>query len=316
MLCQINPLFWLIESLYWRCFDNAKQLFNNHFLKTNGMKKLFSVFVLSLCFSLFAVAQESLIFTSFEGPGFDEGWTTGVSQGIELAPQPYPATGLQPWEQWSLTDPQGGFGYVHSGDSAAWIGGTLYLETKHDWLMTPKFDVPTGGSTLIKYWLWYHSEMSYVNKFYIMVYDFGTEKWEQGYLLANEFNSPYHYIEEYTFDLSQWSGKSIKVAFVKNGTYQMAMDDISIANYQSLEAIENANLKIYPNPTTNKLTIENAADVMSIRIVDMYGRQVAVVPNTGGAVLDMDVSNLPEGNYVVNLRYKNLGNVSRLITKQ
>lgn len=44
MLCQINPLFWLIESLYWWYFDNAKQLFNNHFLKTNDMKKLFSVF--------------------------------------------------------------------------------------------------------------------------------------------------------------------------------------------------------------------------------------------------------------------------------
>ncbi len=45
MLCQINPLFWLIESLYWWYFDNAKQLLNNHFLKTNDMKKLFSVFL-------------------------------------------------------------------------------------------------------------------------------------------------------------------------------------------------------------------------------------------------------------------------------
>lgn len=245
------------------------------------MRKLLFVSVLGLCFSLIGLAQETLVTTGFEGPGFDPGWTTGVSDAITTSPQPYPSTGLESWEQWDLTDPQGGFGYVHSGDSAAWIGATPNQTSIHDWLMTPKFKVPTGGSTLIKYWLWYHSEAMYVNKFYIMIYDYSKDAWEQGYLLANEFNSPLHYVEEYTFDLSQWKGKDIKVAFVKNGTYQMAMDDIRILNYQSLQEVEQEGIRIYPNPTTDRLMLDNVGDVSAIRIIDMYGRPLVVVGNAG-----------------------------------
>lgn len=280
------------------------------------MRKLLFVSVLGLCFSLIGLAQETLVTTGFEGPGFDPGWTTGVSDAITTSPQSYPSTGLESWEQWDLTDPQGGFGYVHSGDSAAWIGATPNQTSIHDWLMTPKFKVPTGGSTLIKYWLWYHSEAMYVNKFYIMIYDYSKDAWEQGYLLANEFNSPLHYVEEYTFDLSQWKGKDIKVAFVKNGTYQMAMDDIRILNYQSLQEVEQEGIRIYPNPTTDRLMLDNVGDVSAIRIIDMYGRPLVVVGNAGSSKLSIDVSDLGRGNYVVDMQCKGHRKISRLITKE
>lgn len=280
------------------------------------MRKLLFVSVLGLCFSLIGLTQETLVTTGFEGPGFDPGWTTGVSDAITTSPQPYPSTGLESWEQWDLTDPQGGFGYVHSGDSAAWIGATPNQTSIHDWLMTPKFKVPTGGSTLIKYWLWYHSEAMYVNKFYIMIYDYSKDAWEQGYLLANEFNSPLHYVEEYTFDLSQWKGKDIKVAFVKNGTYQMAMDDIRILNYQSLQEVEQEGIRIYPNPTTDRLMLDNVGDVSAIRIIDMYGRPLVVVGNAGSSKLSIDVSDLGRGNYVIDMQCKGHRKISRLITKE
>ncbi|WP_304295875.1 T9SS type A sorting domain-containing protein [Porphyromonas gulae] len=280
------------------------------------MRKLLFLLVLGLCFNLIGRAQEPLISTSFEGPGFDPGWTTGVSDAITTNPQPYPATGLEAWEQWSLTDMQGGFGYVHSGDSAAWIGATLNQTSIHDWLMTPKFEVPNGGSTLIKYWLWYHSEASYVNSFYIMIYDYAKEAWEQGYLLANEFNSPLHYVEEYSFDLAQWKGKSIKVAFVKNGTYQMAMDDVRILNYQGLQEIDPVGIRVYPNPVTDVLMLENAADVVAVRIIDMYGRQMIATANSGNSMLNIDVSHLARGNYVVDMQCKDRRKISRLITKE
>ena len=80
------------------------------------MKKLFTTILLCFLFTA-AFAQKELLSTSFEGPGFDEGWTMGVSQGINLEPQDYPATGLDPWEKWDITETTS-FGYVHSGDSA------------------------------------------------------------------------------------------------------------------------------------------------------------------------------------------------------
>lgn len=236
------------------------------------MKKILPILLLNVLFGVTAFAQTSILFSSFEGPGFDEGWTTGVSQAITEEPVDYPETGLEPWEQWALTGPQS-FGYVHSGDSAAWIGGTAYQEPTHDWLMTPKLNIPYDGATEIKYWLWYHSEAQYVNKFYIMVYDYEKEAWEQGYLLANAFNSPYHYVEEYTFDLEQWKGKTVKIAFVKNGTYQMAMDDVNIVTTSSsdIQSDNKEDIAIYPNPVSDYLNIKSAEDVSCIDIFNSAG---------------------------------------------
>ena len=156
------------------------------------MKKIYITLLLHFALIASLCAQNVLLETSFEGPGFDEGWTIGMSQGIDIPPQDYPSTGLDPWEKWDITETTS-FGYVHSGDSAAWIGGTAVEEPKHDWLMTPLISIPENENAMMYYWLWYHSEMSFVNRFYIMIYDNETATWEQAYLLANEFNSPYHY---------------------------------------------------------------------------------------------------------------------------
>lgn len=279
------------------------------------MKKLLSILSLSLSLVLSSIAQTPILSTGFEGPGFDEGWTTGVSQAITLSPEDYPA-GIEAWEEWALTDMQGGFGFVHSGDSAAWIGGTLNLEPTHDWLMTPVFDVPENGITQIKYWLWYHSEASYINKFYIMIYDYDKENWEQGYLLANAFNSPLHYLEEYSFDLDPWKGKKVKVAFVKNGTYQMAMDDIKVVNYQGVQDIDHINIKLYPNPVVNQMVLENISTVKTIHILDVYGRQVIMKKNAGSHTLNIDLSNLEKGNYVVSLYCNGHKTINKLIYKK
>jgi hypothetical protein len=262
------------------------------------MKKILPILLLNVILSVSIFAQTSILFSSFEGPGFDEGWTTGVSQAITEEPVDYPETGLPPWEKWGLTETLG-FGYVHSGDSAAFIGGTLYQEPTHDWLMTPQFNIPEDGTTEIRYWLWYHSEESYVNKFYIMVYDYEEETWEQGYSLANAFNSPYHYIEEYIFDLAQWKGKTVKIAFVKNGTYQMAMDDINIvttSNSNIQQSDDKENIAIYPNPVIDFLNINTSEDLNSIVIYNSNGAVVKQINNKQSLI---DCSELFSGIYFI-----------------
>lgn len=266
------------------------------------MKKL--TFTILFCLFLTATfAQTTLLTTSFEGPGFDKGWTMGVSQGIEHEPQDYPATGLDPWEKWDITETTS-FGYVHSGDSAAWIGGTMYQETTHDWLMTPPIPIPEIGETTLYYWLWYHSEQMYVNKFYIMIYDVDNSSWEQAYLLANDFNSPYHYTEEYKLSLKPWKGKKIMLAFVKNGTYQMAMDDIRILNYDGDYIKDNeyvSGMKIYPNPASNCLKIElQEITNDNLSIVDVTGKIVLSETITSNNV-EINISCLDSGFYIVKI---------------
>ena len=266
------------------------------------MKKLFTTILLCFLFTA-AFAQKELLTTSFEGPGFDKGWTMGVSQGIELDPQDYPATGLDPWEKWDITETTS-FGYVHSGDSAAWIGGTLYDVPTHDWLMTPVISIPEVGETALFYWLWYHSEAMYVNRFYIMVYDMEEESWEQAYLLANEFNSPYHYTEEYKFNLNPWKGKDVKLAFVKNGTYQMAMDDIRVVTFNNEDITdidEIAEINIYPNPAKDFLKIEIQEYIDdNLIITDITGKTLITKAVTSNNI-EIDVSSLNSGLYLIKI---------------
>lgn len=267
------------------------------------MKK-FYLLLLLICALAFSVsAQVNILETSFEGPNFDVGWTIGMSQSIDTPPEDYPATGLQPWEKWDLTEPQS-FGYVHSGDSAAWIGGTAYDTPKHDWLMTPPMEIPEQGETVLYYWLWYHSEMLYVSRFYIMVYDIDDDSWHLAYKLADEFNSPLHYVEEYSLDISEWKGKDIMLAFVKNGTYQLAMDDVRVVNTkpESLEDIANNNvLKVYPNPADDilKIDFENVTGDNTLYITDVTGRLV-MSSIIADRYAEIDISGLNRGVYIVN----------------
>ena len=265
------------------------------------MKKIYITLLLHFALIASLCAQNVLLETSFEGPGFDEGWTIGMSQGIDIPPQDYPATGLDPWEKWDITETTS-FGYVHSGDSAAWIGGTAVEEPKHDWLMTPLISIPENENAMMYYWLWYHSEMSYVNRFYIMIYDNETDMWEQAYLLANEFNSPYHYTEEYKLDLNPWVGKDIKIAFVKNGTYQMAMDDIRVLSSGTDnvdDVVLSSEIEIYPNPANDFVTIKthnNIGDLITIS--DISGRTLITEEVTADDI-QIDIADLAKGLYII-----------------
>ena len=265
------------------------------------MKKIYFTLLLSIALIAGLSAQNVLLETSFEGPGFDEGWTIGMSQGIDIPPQDYPATGLDPWEKWDITETTS-FGYVHSGDSAAWIGGTAVEEPKHDWLMTPLISIPENENAMMYYWLWYHSEMSYVNRFYIMIYDNETDMWEQAYLLANEFNSPYHYTEEYKLDLNPWVGKDIKIAFVKNGTYQMAMDDIRVLSSGTDnvdDVVLSSEIEIYPNPANDFVTIKthnNIGDLITIS--DISGRTLITEEVTDDDI-QINIADLVKGLYII-----------------
>lgn len=265
------------------------------------MKKIYITLLLHFALIASLCAQNVLLETSFEGPGFDEGWTIGMSQGIDIPPQDYPATGLDPWEKWDITETTS-FGYVHSGDSAAWIGGTAVEEPKHDWLMTPLISIPENENAMMYYWLWYHSEMSYVNRFYIMIYDNETDMWEQAYMLANEFNSPYHYTEEYKLDLNPWVGKDIKIAFVKNGTYQMAMDDIRVLSSGTDnvdDVVLSSEVEIYPNPANDFVTIKthnNIGDLITIS--DISGRTLITEEVTAGDI-QINIADLAKGLYII-----------------
>jgi Leucine-rich repeat (LRR) protein len=59
---------------------------------------------------------------------------------------------------------------------------------------------------------------------------------------------------------------------------------------------ENTQLKIYPNPANNKITID-ATDVAEVKLFDVLGKQITSTKQN-----QMDVSNLPEGVYFIQVQ--------------
>ncbi len=60
-------------------------------------------------------------------------------------------------------------------------------------------------------------------------------------------------------------------------------------------------LKVYPNPAADNLTIDLgvSAENVAIQIVDMNGKLIIQKTNLSGSLIDLDVSSVSKGNYVL-----------------
>ncbi|MEI6489222.1 MAG: T9SS type A sorting domain-containing protein [Bacteroidota bacterium] len=66
------------------------------------------------------------------------------------------------------------------------------------------------------------------------------------------------------------------------------------------EILEQNNVSVYPNPASNTITIESTkCKVQSIKIYNVLGEQVNSLKLTGNSKIEIDVSNLTQGVYFV-----------------
>jgi len=66
----------------------------------------------------------------------------------------------------------------------------------------------------------------------------------------------------------------------------------------SIESLSNTNIKIYPNPTNNKYTIESNENIVRIQLIDISGKQVKN-NLVDGLSHELNVQNLPAGMYFI-----------------
>ncbi|MBK7183378.1 MAG: T9SS type A sorting domain-containing protein [Bacteroidetes bacterium] len=73
-------------------------------------------------------------------------------------------------------------------------------------------------------------------------------------------------------------------------------------------------LKLYPNPTAEKLTIDlpNNLTINSIRLIDMQGKESVLVAN-GNCI---NVENIAKGNYILNIELSNKKQIIGKFIKQ
>jgi len=102
--------------------------------------------------------------------------------------------------------------------------------------------------------------------------------------------------------------------YTQNGVYFVAVadeegcfaksDTISITNV-GIVSITNYELRIFPNPTTGKLKIENGELKMgNVEIYDIYGRKQFSIFNFQFSIDEIDISHLSNGVYFIKINNK------------
>jgi hypothetical protein len=123
--------------------------------------------------------------------------------------------------------------YIYEGTRAAGLG---YTAPDFNWLISPNIELPEGGGDLnFMLWLKDSTEVSWITKFYVTVFD-GTV-WNTA-LTFDGTGADNEYESLVTVDLAAYAAQTIQVAFVfeYNDGYELAIDNISITTKQSSEA--------------------------------------------------------------------------------
>lgn len=75
----------------------------------------------------------------------------------------------------------------------------------------------------------------------------------------------------------------------------------TLTSYKDSKAA--VNIRIFPNPVSDRLTVDNIGDakIQEIKLFDILGRQVLSQKTNFSERIDIDVSQLPQGTYCVSL---------------
>ena len=90
-----------------------------------------------------------------------------------------------------------------------------------------------------------------------------------------------------------------KFEFKSGGGNDLFIDDINITynDYTNITSSENKSISIYPNPSSNFLTINSALNIDNITIYDIYGKVIINKNEASSNNIIIDISQLSAGFY-------------------
>ncbi|WP_313093498.1 T9SS type A sorting domain-containing protein [Chryseobacterium flavum] len=75
-------------------------------------------------------------------------------------------------------------------------------------------------------------------------------------------------------------------------------------NLNTIEPVRNGSLKYYPNPINNTVTITDIHDIDYAEVYNLSGIKL-ISKKIGNKEVSLDISNLPSGNYLIKVIYRN-----------
>ena len=98
-----------------------------------------------------------------------------------------------------------------------------------------------------------------------------------------------------------------------SGGGNWTVDNVVVTETVGVSEI-NSGLKIYPNPTTSVLNISSISNINQITISNVIGQRVLNINNINSKTFSVDVENLTNGVYIINIENNNgSGSISKFI---
>ena len=219
------------------------------------------------------------------------------------------------WETWTIEDRDGdgefwefadaGFQEVESFEGGfVWSFSWFFdVFTPDNTLISPDISLPTDGNLELTFKVAaYEDEELFQEHYavYVIPADSsfnGTETpvFEET-LDADYYNPP----KTVNVDISPFAGQDVKLVFRHydcTDIFYISMDDIKIEQMSTvgIDDYTAKSIKVYPNPTSNVVSIEGVENVNRIRVFNLQGKMVQEV-NAAEANLEQ----LQAGMYIVN----------------
>jgi hypothetical protein len=195
----------------------------------------------------FSYLENGFESTAFPPPFWQIKYNTETDGGLNGANLIDPPS-IPKWQLNDTTTPNYGTDYIHSGVNSALI---KFWAPDFNWLISPYMQLDYNDYTL-SFWVWYSSSF-YETKFHVLVDD-GTKGWSS--ILDWDVSDPDNlYDSEVTLPLTDFAGKTVRIAFVYEYSdgYEMALDDIRVESPSGIENTSGTSQDItlhqnYPNP--------------------------------------------------------------------
>lgn len=97
-------------------------------------------------------------------------------------------------------------------------------------------------------------------------------------------------------------GNSINEFSISDNSTWVAANDGVYSNYSSgvgIDELPNIVVSIYPNPTSQNLTISSDELINQIEIMDLFGRTILSQKDINSEIFNVDLSQFTNGNYIV-----------------
>jgi hypothetical protein len=193
----------------------------------------------------------------------------------------------------------GAAGAAHSGTQCAQI---FYSATAHDdYLVTPQIVVTAGVNDRITYFV-KNQDPAYVEAYEVKLSTTTAVPASAFSVVLTPIANAPNTWTQFTLDLTAYIGQSVYVGFhaVSADKFKLYFDDI-VNDSAALgsDTFETKAIKYYPNPVKDFLDLSFDQEISSVEVFNLLGQKVNTTLITASNNVQVDMSNLMNGPYMV-----------------